>query len=82
MVRSGIAIYGMDPFGDGPGARTIFGRSLSLRSYVAEVKPIAPGESAGYGRRFVAERGDDDRDGPVGYGDGWRRSLHPRRRRR
>ena len=32
--------------------------ALSLRSYVAEVKRCAPGESAGYGRRFVAERAD------------------------
>ena len=30
--------------------------ALELRSYVAEVKPCATGESAGYGRRFVAER--------------------------
>ena len=30
--------------------------ALELLSYVAEIKPCAPGESAGYGRRFVAGR--------------------------
>jgi alanine racemase len=46
-----------------------------LRSYVADLKPRAAGESAGYGRRFVAE--DDTVLGvlPIGYGDGVRRAL-------
>ena len=39
------------------------------------MKPIAPGESAGYGRRFVAERPGWLATVPVGYGDGWRRGL-------
>ena len=55
LVRCGVAIYGMDPFGEDPA-----GASSSPRSSCAPtsptVKPIAPGESAGYGRRFVAER--------------------------
>ena len=53
MVRSGVAIYGLDPFGDDPADHGLE-PALELRSYVAAVKPIAPGESAGYGRRFVA----------------------------
>ncbi len=74
MVRCGIAVYGMDPFGEDPATRTLE-PALELSSYVAEVKPCGAGESAGYGRRFVAER--DTRLGvlPVGYGDGWRRGL-------
>ena len=39
------------------------------------MKLLAPGESTGYGRRFVAERADVDRDRPVGYADGFRRDL-------
>ena len=76
MVRSGIAIYGMDPFGTDP-ERHDLRPVLSLQSYVAEVKPILPGQSAGYGRRFVAEGETTIATIPVGYGDGWRRSLHP-----
>jgi alanine racemase len=73
-VRCGIALYGLSPFGGDPAA---YGLEpvLSWRSYVALAKTLAAGESAGYGRRFVAER--ETRIGivPVGYGDGFRRGL-------
>jgi alanine racemase len=74
MVRCGIAVYGMDPFGVDPLARGL-DPALTLTSYVAEVKPCAAGESAGYGRRFVAERDTVLGVLPIGYGDGWRRDL-------
>jgi alanine racemase len=74
MVRCGIAVYGMDPFGVDPAAHGL-GPALELRSYLAEVKPIAPGESAGYGRRFVAEAPTWIGTVPIGYGDGVRRAL-------
>jgi alanine racemase len=74
MVRCGIAVYGMDPFGEDPAARTLE-PALELSSYVAEVKRCAQGESAGYGRRFVAERDTYLGVLPIGYGDGWRRGL-------
>jgi alanine racemase len=74
MVRCGIAIYGMDPFHSDPAARGLR-PALELRSYVAEVKPVAVGESAGYGRRFVAERPTHLATLPIGYGDGVRRGL-------
>ena len=51
--------------------------ALELTSYVAAVKPIVPGESAGYGRRFVAEHDDPDRDRP----DRVRGRLAPRAHR-
>jgi alanine racemase len=74
MVRCGIAVYGMDPFHEDPAARDLR-PALELRSYVADVKPCAPGESAGYGRRFVAERPTRIATVPIGYGDGVRRGL-------
>jgi alanine racemase len=74
MVRCGIAIYGMDPFGEDPAARALE-PALELRSYVAEVKRCGAGESAGYGRRFVAEHDTCLGVLPIGYGDGWRRGL-------
>ncbi len=74
MVRCGIAIYGMDPFGEDPAARSLE-PALELSSYVASVKRCRGGESTGYGRRFIAA--SDTHLGllPIGYGDGWRRAL-------
>jgi alanine racemase len=74
MARCGIAIYGMDPFGVDPAERDLV-PALTLTSYVAEVKRCREGESAGYGRRFVAERDTHLAVLPIGYGDGWRRGL-------
>jgi alanine racemase len=74
MVRCGIAIYGMDPFGEDARGQELT-PALELRSYVAAVKAIAPGQSAGYGRRFVADRATTLATVPVGYGDGYRRAL-------
>jgi alanine racemase len=74
MVRCGIAAYGMDPFGLDP-IECRLEPALELSSYLAEVKDCASGESAGYGRRFVAARDTVLGVLPIGYGDGWRRAL-------
>ena len=74
LVRTGIAIYGMDPFGEDPAAVQLE-PALELRSYVAAVKPMARGDSAGYGRRFVAAEPTNVATLPIGYGDGVRRAL-------
>jgi alanine racemase len=74
MVRCGIALYGLDPFGRDPAEQGLE-PALELRSYVAEVKPCRAGESAGYGRRFVAERDTWLGTIPIGYADGVRRGL-------
>jgi alanine racemase len=74
MVRCGIAIYGMDPFGRDPAARALE-PALELSSYVAEAKLCQAGESAGYGRQFVADGDTYIGVLPIGYGDGWRRGL-------
>jgi alanine racemase len=74
MVRCGIAIYGMDPFGRDPAARALE-PALELSSYVAEAKLCRAGESAGYGRQFVADGDTFIGVLPIGYGDGWRRGL-------
>ena len=74
MVRSGIAVYGMDPFGQDPAARGLE-PVLALESYVAAVKRFEPGDSAGYGRTWKAEAPTWVATVPIGYGDGWRRSL-------
>jgi alanine racemase len=74
LVRCGVAIYGMDPFLSDPRARELE-PALELTSYVAEVKPLAVGESVGYGRRFVAAEPTEIATLPIGYGDGVRRGL-------
>jgi alanine racemase len=74
MVRPGVALYGLDPFGEDAAARELR-PALRLTSWVGALKPIAPGQSAGYGRRFVAERDSVLATVPIGYGDGWRRAL-------
>ena len=74
MVRCGIAVYGLDPFGRDPSEQDLE-PALELRSYVADVKRFNPGDSAGYGRRWRAERETWVGVLPIGYGDGVRRGL-------
>ncbi len=74
MVRCGIAVYGLDPFGRDPTDRGLE-PALELHSYVADVKRFERGASAGYGRTWRAP--EDTWVGvlPIGYGDGVRRGL-------
>lgn len=74
MARCGVAVYGLDPFQGDPAERGLR-PALSLRSYVADVKPFAPGDSAGYGRTWRAEHRTSVGVLPLGYGDGVRRGL-------
>lgn len=74
MVRCGIAVYGSDPMNQDPAGLGLE-PALSLGSYVAAVKRTEPGQSAGYGRRFVASRTTWLGTLPIGYGDGVSRAL-------
>jgi alanine racemase len=73
-VRCGIALYGISPSGADP-ADDGLEPVLHWESYLALVKRLEPGESTGYGRRFVAERPTWIGIVPVGYADGFRRDL-------
>lgn len=73
-ARCGVALYGLSPFGTDP-AEDDLEPVLSWRSELGQVKLLAPGESTGYGRRFVAERPTWIGLVPVGYADGFRRDL-------
>ena len=73
-VRCGIALYGISPFGTDPAADGLV-PALRWESQLALVKRLDAGESAGYGRRFVAERPTWIGIVPVGYADGFRRDL-------
>jgi alanine racemase len=72
--RAGIALYGLSPFGTDPADDGLV-PVLSWRSAVAQIKQLQPGESTGYGRRFVAAAPTWIGIVPVGYADGWRRGL-------
>jgi alanine racemase len=74
LVRCGVALYGLDPFQRDPAAVGLE-PALRLTSWVAAVKEIAPGQSAGYGRRFVADAPTRLATVPIGYADGVRRGL-------
>ncbi len=74
MVRTGIAMYGLAPANDDPfkdGLRP----AMTLSSYVASIRQVEPGESVGYGRRFIADAPSRVAIVPIGYADGVRRWL-------
>ena len=73
-VRCGIALYGISPFGADPADEGLE-PALRWESYVALVKRLEPGESTGYGRRYVADRATWIGIVPVGYADGFRRDM-------
>jgi alanine racemase len=73
-ARCGIAIYGLSPFNTDP-TDDLLEPVLSWQSTLALVKELQPGESTGYGRRFVAEDPTWIGIVPVGYADGFRRDL-------
>jgi len=74
LVRCGIAIYGCDPMNEDPAAHGLE-PALELTSYVADVKLARAGDSAGYGRRWVASSETWVATVPIGYADGIRRAL-------
>jgi alanine racemase len=73
-ARCGIAVYGLSPFGEDPG-RDGLEPALRWESHLARVLRLEPGESTGYGRRYVASEPAWVGLVPVGYADGFRRDL-------
>jgi len=74
LVRCGVAVYGLDPFQGDPADHGLE-PAMTLRSWVAALRRLEAGESAGYGRRWTAEGPTWLATVPIGYGDGWRRAL-------
>ncbi|HKI22845.1 MAG TPA: alanine racemase [Gaiellaceae bacterium] len=73
-ARCGIALYGLSPFGGDPSEDSLE-PALRWESRLAQVKQLRAGESAGYGRRFVADEDTWIGVVPVGYADGFRRDM-------
>jgi alanine racemase len=76
-VRCGVGIYGLHPAGGDPAEQSL-APAMRFESYVAQVKLRQPGESAGYGRRFVADRPTWIGLAPAGYADGVPRLMSGR----
>lgn len=74
MVRTGIAMYGLAPGNDDP-LKDDLRPAMKLTSYIAGVRHVGPGESVGYGRRFIAENSVRMGIVPIGYADGVNRLL-------
>lgn len=76
MVRAGIVLYGLAPSGD-LRANADLRPSLALKSVVSHVKVIEPGTTVSYGRNYTAGTARKVATVPVGYADGYPRSLSP-----
>ena len=77
IVRLGIALYGVPPSADVPllpGMRP----AMRLESRIARIIPIDAGETVGYNRTFRASSPTRGALLPIGYADGYRRSLSGR----
>ncbi len=75
LARAGISTYGMYPSDEVDKKAVALKPALSLISHVAFVKTVEPGTAISYGGTFVAQKKMRVATIPVGYGDGYPRSL-------
>jgi alanine racemase len=75
MVRSGIVTYGMYPSDEVDPQLLSLKPALQWRSRVTHIKMLPPGREISYGGTFVTTRKTRVATVPVGYADGYRRSL-------
>ncbi len=75
MVRAGISIYGIYPSNEVSRAYVRLRPAMELKSHIVHIKTIEPGTSVSYGGTFTARRRTRIATIPVGYGDGYPRSL-------
>jgi alanine racemase len=72
MVRLGIGLYGVSAFEDEHKMLRSVG---SLKTSIVQIKTVLPNESVGYGRTFTSNQEMKIAVLPIGYADGFRRSL-------
>jgi alanine racemase len=75
LVRPGVSIYGMYPSDEVNKLAVPISPVMSLKSHVVYVKEIDAGTPVSYGSTFVAQHPMKVATVPVGYGDGYPRSL-------
>ncbi len=71
MVRLGLGLYGVNPFADQHRIRCI----ATLRTIVSQLKRVEAGETVGYNRTWKAARKSVIATIPIGYADGFPRTL-------
>lgn len=74
-VRAGISIYGLYLSREVHRTAVPLAPVLTLKSHLVYIKEIEPGTAVSYGGTFVADRPMRVATVPVGYGDGYPRSL-------
>jgi alanine racemase len=78
-VRPGVALYGLHPAGDkGDSTQEGLRPAMTLKSYVAHLRRLEPGDGVSYGLTFRAEAPMFAATVPVGYAEGYRRALSGR----
>lgn len=75
LVRAGIILYGLWPSDEVQKSRIDLHPVLELKSRIAYVKRLEAGRSISYGGTYTAEEPKIVATIPVGYGDGYPRSL-------
>lgn len=78
MVRSGIVTYGLYPSDEVDTGLLPLTPAMRLLSRVSYVKALPPGREISYGGTFVTTRPTVVATVPIGYADGYRRSLSGR----
>ena len=75
MVRAGVTMYGMWPSDEVPRNIIDLKPAMELISHVVMVKKVPAGTPVSYGGTFVTDKETVIATIPVGYGDGYPRSL-------
>ena len=75
MVRAGIVTYGMYPSTEVDASQLTLRPALQWLSRVPHVKTLEPGREISYGGTYVPTKQTRVATVPVGYADGYRRSL-------
>ncbi len=75
LVRAGIIMYGLMPSDEVDMKNVALKPALSLYSQVVFVKECEPGTTVSYGSCFVSDKRMRIATVPLGYGDGYPRSL-------
>ncbi len=75
FVRAGIILYGLWPSDEVKKERITLRPAMELKSHVAYVKDLMPGSSISYGGTYTVTETEKIATVPVGYGDGYPRSL-------